>query len=201
MERNRLVDRTQPKPRNGLDSLTGVSCTSSTYCAAVGWYAPNSYTLGHTLIEAWDGTTWSIEPSPDPSNAGDILNGVSCTSPTSCMASGSKTTGRTLIESWDGTSWSVAQAKSQFCPRIDWHLVYKFPLTAWQRATQAQQLWLNLGTERLVRHARPKSGRRRRPPWDFLFQLDQVRSRGRSHPWIVDQDSCLVRFYSASNHH
>jgi hypothetical protein len=46
-----------------------------------------------TLAEVWDGTSWSIDPIPPspPSLAGigGLLDGVSCTSATSCTAVGS----------------------------------------------------------------------------------------------------------------
>jgi hypothetical protein len=44
------------------DSLSGVSCTGATACTAVGNYYMGTASL--TLAEAWDGTTWSIQPSP-----------------------------------------------------------------------------------------------------------------------------------------
>jgi hypothetical protein len=94
-----------PNPDVGvnIDALYGVSCASATACTAVG----DSTTSGGespTLIESWDGTSWTVVPSP--SSAAGVLYGVSCTSATACTAAG--TTGsKTLIESWDGTSWTV----------------------------------------------------------------------------------------------
>ena len=46
--------------------LTGVSCTSTTACTAVGdAFADSSFnnTVG-TVAERWNGTTWSLQPSP-----------------------------------------------------------------------------------------------------------------------------------------
>ncbi|HVC66411.1 MAG TPA: hypothetical protein VND44_02355 [Acidimicrobiales bacterium] len=91
------------------DFLNGVSCTSSTACVAVG--QSNDGTRNHTLIETWDGTAWSVTPSPNTSSTSDdTLAGVSCTSSTACVAVGQSsdgTTNHTLIETWDGTAWSV----------------------------------------------------------------------------------------------
>jgi hypothetical protein len=80
--------------------LDGVSCASASACIAVGSFnspdvAPNS------LVERWDGTTWTIQPVPSPAHAtGSQLLGVSCTSATVCTASGvaynSFNTGNTL---------------------------------------------------------------------------------------------------------
>ena len=64
--------------------LTSVSCTDSTDCVAVGYFAP----LEMTLVEIWTGTSWSIIQTPDPGNEVDDLFGVSCSSVTSCVTAG-----------------------------------------------------------------------------------------------------------------
>ena len=57
-----------------------------------------------TLIEAWNGTRWSIVPSPVTRNVATLLYSVSCPSATMCMATGvryvssSQDSGRTLTE-------------------------------------------------------------------------------------------------------
>src|ERR1700674_5674569 len=62
-----------PSPSPLLDpQLSGVSCVSTSFCAASGF----SYQSGN-FIESWDGTAWSIVPSP---NKGWLF-GVSCISP------------------------------------------------------------------------------------------------------------------------
>ncbi len=51
-------------------------------------------------------------PTPALANTGAGLNGVSCTSPSSCMAVGEFTgigNEMTLAEAWNGTSWSVVK--------------------------------------------------------------------------------------------
>ena len=59
-------------------SLSSVSCTSSTACTAVGSYKALSGTRS-TLAEVWDGTTWTVEVTPNPSGATSaVLSGVSC---------------------------------------------------------------------------------------------------------------------------
>ncbi len=99
-----------PDDGSGDNDLISVSCTSSTYCEAVGYYDSTS---DYTLVESWNGGTWSIVSSPDPSITDNVLNGVSCTSATACTAVGNElsgSTGLTLIESWNGASWSVASS-------------------------------------------------------------------------------------------
>jgi hypothetical protein len=68
---------------------------------------------GKTLIERWNGTSWSIVPSPNPGDATDSgLLGVSCVSVTNCTAVGRYLLGedspsKTLVERWNGTAWRV----------------------------------------------------------------------------------------------
>ncbi len=89
--------------------LNAVSCISADACTSVGEYV--GATGWQTLIESWDGSAWSIVPSPNSSPAlGNYLDGVSCLSATFCTAVGSFTTGHgdeTLVESWDGSTWSI----------------------------------------------------------------------------------------------
>ncbi len=100
-----------PSPENGPENgnfLNSVSCVSASACTAVG-YDYQSPNLQQTLAESWNGTSWSVVPSPDRPES-DVLNGVSCSSATSCMAVGShgdRRFSRTLIESWNGTTWSL----------------------------------------------------------------------------------------------
>jgi IPT/TIG domain len=88
-----------------------VSCTSSTACSAVGVYT-NSSGVEVTLAETWNGTTWSIQSTPNPTGATlSRLQGLSCTSSTACTAVGlyhnSSNVELTLAETWNGTTWSI----------------------------------------------------------------------------------------------
>src|SRR5439155_10824777 len=95
--------------------LEGVTCTSPSQCWAVGYYwpAPNQPAWGtETLIEQWDGTSWSIVASPNTPNIGNAvpyngLSGVTCTSASDCWAIGSgcdtpASYACTLTEQWNG---------------------------------------------------------------------------------------------------
>jgi len=109
-----------PSEAKGFVNFTGVSCTSSTSCTAAGYYSPNvsgGFPLENkTLVESWNGTTWTIQSSPNPSGqAYSALLGVSCTSSTGCTAVGGSQPGlnsapATLVERWNGTSWSIQSA-------------------------------------------------------------------------------------------
>ncbi len=104
-------------------TLNAVSCTGPTACTAVGDYAPIvtcppkppcDQLYQATLIESWNGSDWSVVPSPNaPSFLADELTGVSCTDPSACTAVGyadsNGALNQTLIESWNGTVWSIVQ--------------------------------------------------------------------------------------------
>jgi hypothetical protein len=95
--------------------LWDVTCASASDCWAVGSYGSGSGT-GHTLIERWDGTTWAIVASPNPTPSPlnyNFLKGVTCTSASECWAVGYHFTNgayRTLIERWDGTAWAIVNS-------------------------------------------------------------------------------------------
>jgi Domain of unknown function DUF11 len=100
---------------NKDEMLNGVSCISPTACTAVGNDATISPGNVETLIESWNGASWAIVPSPNPSGGEfNDLNGVSCSGPSACMASGASISlffharlSETLMELWNGTTWSI----------------------------------------------------------------------------------------------
>jgi len=103
--------------RFGSNILDGVSCASEDACTAVGYHYGNGFSP-RTLIESWDGTRWSVVPSPSPTTSTELLDSVSCASEDTCTAAGVYDNvrpgggGSTLIESWDGTRWSVIPSPS-----------------------------------------------------------------------------------------
>ena len=100
-------------PVPGTGSVSQVSCASSSFCMAVGSLEGGP---GGTeaLIDAWDGTAWSVLPSPTVAGGTwNSLSGVSCPSPSFCVAVGSFEGPpggiESLVEAWDGSAWSVTQ--------------------------------------------------------------------------------------------
>ena len=96
-----------PDPPGASDpGLSGVSCTSSAACIAVGSYN-NSDDRSFAFAERWDGTRWLLQATPNRASAdGSLLYAVSCTSSTACTAVGSD--GHSpLVERWDGAKWVV----------------------------------------------------------------------------------------------
>ncbi len=101
----RLVRSPNPKRSQG-SYLDAITCLSASRCVAVGYYfKPDNARV--SLVESWNGTRWSIVPSPNPSGAAySLLFGIACTKPSWCMAVGSAG-GRVLAEKWDGSQWSI----------------------------------------------------------------------------------------------
>jgi hypothetical protein len=102
--------RSAPTPSGSTNgSLNGVSCTSTAACTAVGT-STTSNGDQRTLAERWNGSSWSIKSSPNPTGS-SVLSGVSCTSATACVAVGNTVdvsgTELTLAERWNGSAWSI----------------------------------------------------------------------------------------------
>ena len=101
-----------PTPVGATDTvLSGVSCASPTACTAVG-YLTDDLGAGVPLAERWDGTSWTVQPTPRLAGAtSSLLFDVSCATPRSCTAVGSFVTrsgsSAPLAERWNGTRWSV----------------------------------------------------------------------------------------------
>jgi hypothetical protein len=100
-----------PNPASAAFSeLWDVSCTSVSECTAAGDFY-NSAGEYFTLVERWNGSQWSIHPTPNPAGTtGSRLFGVSCTSAQACTAAGSfysASTELTLVERWNGSQWSI----------------------------------------------------------------------------------------------
>ena len=89
------------------NDLSAVTCSSASDCWAVG--GDN----GQTLIEHWNGTSWSIVTSPNAGPQSNQLSSVTCASASDCWAAGYYYPGsggnrpQTLIEHWNGSSWAI----------------------------------------------------------------------------------------------
>jgi hypothetical protein len=106
------VDGNHTQPND----LNSVACTSATQCFAVGSVGNFNYADHRLLIEAWNGTAWSILAFGNPAGtANTFLESISCGGPALCFATGEKNdnTGMqpgVVLEKWNGTAWSVQPA-------------------------------------------------------------------------------------------
>ena len=120
------LDRS-PSPSDAISaSLAGVSCVTPTSCFAVGRaLEPASPTPRYaTLIERWNGASWSIAAHPDPSSTTySALQAVTCATRSSCFAVGTDLSSgqgySPLIERWNGTVWSVAPGTANEVAKLE----------------------------------------------------------------------------------
>jgi hypothetical protein len=105
--------QTAPTPSGGTEpAFIGVSCPGAGSCIAVGEYnTGGGLDSNAPLAESWNGTTWSIQPTPSTGYSDSSLTSVSCLSTTDCVAVGREGSGPTtpvaFAESWNGTSWTI----------------------------------------------------------------------------------------------
>lgn len=111
-----------PNPAgNTFVVLNGIDAISANDIWAVGHTGDPSSIPLQTLTEHWDGTSWSIIPSPSPGTYnGNVLNAVAAVSTNDVWAVGWYQSGPTgqeggaLTMHWDGTSWSVIPNPSRW---------------------------------------------------------------------------------------
>jgi hypothetical protein len=120
-----ISDSAKAPPAGSGPSLVDVSCSSATECTAVGSYLVSGHTA--PLAERWSGGSWSVQPLTDPFGVIEEgpsqwfvpqgkLEGVSCSSASSCTAFGfyrdASMVTQPLAESWDGTDWALQPTSS-----------------------------------------------------------------------------------------
>jgi hypothetical protein len=103
-----------PVPSGTTASLLGVADVAPGDGWAVGFSTNTSTDQDQTLIEHWNGTSWSIVPSPDPaggSTGSDELWAIAAVSPTDIWAAGDDFAGGgsivPLFANYNGTSWTA----------------------------------------------------------------------------------------------
>jgi hypothetical protein len=118
-----IVHSPNPPPKQASNYFNGVTCVSASDCWAVGYYV-NGEGYKQTLVERWNGITWSIIASPSTTPTRDnFLQAVTCVSASDCWAVGASsvnfngyTKGKTLTMHWDGTAWAIVASPNS----MDW---------------------------------------------------------------------------------
>lgn len=90
-------------------TLGGVSCVSASRCTAAGSSFATSTTQSD-LVESWNGKSWTVVPTPNPTGAFGGLAAVSCASAVSCLAVGPSDDQEStfgVVLRWNGTVWTV----------------------------------------------------------------------------------------------
>ncbi len=99
--------------------LTSVSCASSSFCVAAGYYRGHYAILN--LLLTWNGSTWSLNSAASLSAKtmlSNYLTSVSCVSASFCVAAGYYLTqsftvwDQNLVLAWNGSSWLLNSAAS-----------------------------------------------------------------------------------------
>jgi hypothetical protein len=128
--------------------LNSVSCTSATACTAVGDYDPLAFPGGssQTLGERWDGTSWSLQATPNrpvDSVGRSYLNAVSCASSALCTAvGGEQNTGGALVEQWTARptpTFSVSHIRTS----VDGTITIQMKVPAPGRIDVLETAWRN----------------------------------------------------------
>ena len=100
-----------PQPGGGRDMLFSVSARSPSDVWAVGQQQVRDDGPFSTLVEHWDGTTWSVVPAANPGSSGNSFYGVLAQPRGTVWAVGQQNGAggpdQPLIEAWDGTNWNV----------------------------------------------------------------------------------------------
>ncbi|HET9342332.1 MAG TPA: hypothetical protein VFO25_05425 [Candidatus Eremiobacteraceae bacterium] len=103
-----------PNVGSGSNELNGVAARSSSDVWAVGAYVDSSG-VEQTLTEHWDGSVWSIVPSPDESVYGNRLDAVTMITRDDAWAVGTYNDGvrfKALVEHWNGVAWTLVHGVS-----------------------------------------------------------------------------------------
>jgi hypothetical protein len=88
----------------------GVAAARSNDVWAVGFrFGPNNPDNGESLIENWNGSSWSVVPSPTSTVENTLLKAVAAISPSNVWAVGGDA-GNVLVEHFDGKNWSVVHS-------------------------------------------------------------------------------------------
>jgi hypothetical protein len=97
-----------PAPAGITSTLEGVAAISAADAWAVGeTYTRTSASGVIPLIEHWNGTAWTLVPSPAPPGGGDLYS-VAVISAADAWAVGASGSGGGLIEHWNGRAWALA---------------------------------------------------------------------------------------------
>jgi hypothetical protein len=106
----------------GTSIVENVSCTSASHCVAVGdtgtaRRSPLGTPAAAIIADTWNGRTWSAVKLPMPAGGrGAWLYDVSCSSATSCFATGGQNIGGgvsfTLAERLTGGKWKITSVAS-----------------------------------------------------------------------------------------
>ena len=146
------AQQTSPDPggTGETNELSGVTSTSTKNAWAVGYYYDGTSDV--TLIEHWNGSNWTQQPSVNPGTSVNFLEAVKATSASNAWAVGyyyNGTTYRSLIERWNGSSW-----KKVASPNVgsSYNLLYSVAATSASNAWAVGYYYNGTGYSTLIEH-------------------------------------------------
>jgi hypothetical protein len=188
--------------------FTGVTMLSPSNAWAVGWTGGNSESTGQTtLIEHWNGKTWTRVPSPNEGTA-SFLHAITAKSSDNAWAVGSyfaaDGTERTLALHWDGSHWTVVPSQSPGDEDAFISVTAAWTNNIWAVGYRTNCADSSIQCKTLVEHwngsrwtllASPN------PPSGYLNILLGVRAASRTSIWAVgstDFESTLIMHWNGT---
>lgn len=99
-----------PSVGKQANTLLGVAAAADNDVWAVGAAYNLRLNAYRTVIEHWNGATWSVVKSPNATTGYNLLNGVAVVAANDVWTVGQAAQGSqysTLVEHWEGTAWSI----------------------------------------------------------------------------------------------
>lgn len=110
----------EPSPSPVGSGLFGAGGASPTDVWAVGFYGVGA--SSRTLVEHWDGSSWSLVDAPNGPGRDNFLQSVSAVASDDVWAVGynGDLSSHSLIEHWDGTQWQIVPSPNpgRFATRL-----------------------------------------------------------------------------------
>jgi hypothetical protein len=158
-----------PSPNVGASSeFNGVVALAPTNVWVVGSSGDVAREPTQTLIEHYDGSTWSVVPSPNVGPKSNRLFGITAVSSTDIWAFGSSFAAdgsgqqKTLLLHWDGSVWSIAPSpnptKGNFLNDVLFAGVEASPGNVWIVGSESEFVQGAPSTGSLALHSTTASG-------------------------------------------
>jgi hypothetical protein len=102
-----------PSPGAVSNYLTGIAAISPTDIWAAGYYSnyDGQPYNNLTLVEHWNGASWSVVPTPNPAQYNDMLRGITIDAAQGVWVTGSDAESsipqRALVEHWTNGAWQL----------------------------------------------------------------------------------------------
>jgi hypothetical protein len=160
---------------------------------AVGLYLnPNDSNTTQTLTEFWNGTTWSVVPSPNNGTLMNEFEAVSAIAANDVWAVGNYTdpqteNSETLLEHWNGSNWSIVPGSNPGQDNFLYAVTAGASNSVW---AVGRYIGAGPGDQTLIEHWNGKQWSQVSSPspgsnYNILYSVSTV--PGNSHLWAVGE--------------